>query len=73
MPRKYNVLKGINDILILKLIGVSKNGIRSFLIRDVNITIYIFSRITIIIIINLKWVTSRLVPIKRIKVRNYKH
>jgi len=73
VPRKYNVLKGINDILILKLIGVSKNGIRSFLIRDVNITIYIFSRITIIIIINLKWVTSRLVPIKRIKVRNYKH
>ena len=72
-PRKYKVLKSINDILILKLIGVSKNGIRSFLIRNTNITIYIFSRITIIAITNLKRATSRLVPIKRIKVRNYKY
>ena len=67
------MLKGINNILILKLIGVSKNGTRSFLIYNINITIYIFSRITIIVIINLKWAMSRLVPIKRIKVRNYKY
>jgi len=67
------VLKGTNDILVLKLIGVGKNSTRSFLIRDANITVYIFSGITIIAIINLKRATSRLVPIKRIKVRNYKH
>ena len=51
MPRKYKVLKGINDILVLKLIGVGRNDTRDFLIRA----------------------TSRLVPIKRTKVRNYKH
>ena len=73
MPRKYKVLKGINDILILKLIEVSRNSIRSFLICNTNITVYIFCRITIIKIINLKWAISRLVPIKRIKVGNYKH
>ena len=50
VPRKYKVLKGINDILVLKLVGVSRNGIRSFLIRNANITIYIFSRIIIIAI-----------------------
>jgi len=71
--RKHKVLKGINNILILKLIGVSKNGTRSFLIYNTNITIYIFGRITIIIITNLKRATSRLVPIKCVKVRNYKH
>jgi len=54
VPRKYKVLKGTNNILVLKLIGVSKNGTRSFLIYNINITVYIFSRITIIIIINLK-------------------
>jgi len=73
VPRKYKVSKGINNILVLKLIGVGKNGIRSFLIYNANITIYIFSRITIIVIINLKWAISRLVPIKYIKVRNYKY
>jgi len=73
VPRKYKVLKGTNDILILKLMGVSGNGIRSFLIRNINITVYIFSRITVIAITTLKWAISRLVPIKRIKVRNYKH
>jgi hypothetical protein len=73
VPRKYKVLKGINNILILKLIGVSKNGIRSFLIHNTNITVYIFSGITIIAIINPKRAISRLVPIKCIKVRNYKH
>jgi len=73
VPGKYKVLKGTNNILILKLIGVSRNGIRSFLIRNINITIHIFGRITIIAITNLKWATSRLVPIKRIKVGNYKH
>ena len=72
MPRKYKVLKGINNILVLKLMGVSRNSIRSFLIRNA-ITIYIFSGITIIAITNLKWAMSRLAPIKRIKVRNYKH
>jgi hypothetical protein len=73
VPRKYKVLKGINDILILKLVGVSKNGIRGFLVRDVNITIYIFGRIIVIAITNLKQAISKLVPIKRIKVRNYKY
>ena len=72
VPRKYKVLKGINDILVLKLIGVGRNGIRSFLIRNA-ITIYIFSGITIIAITNLKWAKSRLAPIKCIKVRNYKY
>jgi hypothetical protein len=73
VPRKYKVLKGINDILILKLVGVSKNGTRGFLVYNINITIYIFSRIIIIAITNLKRAISRLVPIKHIKVRNYKH
>jgi hypothetical protein len=54
VPRKYKVLKGINDILVLKLVGVSKNGIRGFLVCDANITIYIFSRIIIITITNLR-------------------
>ena len=71
MPGKYKVLKGTNDILILKLMGVSRNDIRSFLIHNINITVHIFSRITVIAITNLKQATSRLVPIKRIKVRNY--
>ena len=53
VPRKYKVLKGINNILILKLMGVSRNGIRSFLICNA-ITIHIFSGITIIAITNLK-------------------
>jgi len=73
VPGKYKVSKGINDILILKLIGVGGNSTRSFLIRNTNITVHIFSRITIIAITNLEWATSRLVPIKRVKVRNYKH
>ena len=73
VPRKYKVLKGTNNILVLKLVGVSKNGTRGFLVRDANITIYIFSRIIIIAITNLKRAISRLVPIKRIKVRNYKY
>jgi hypothetical protein len=73
VPRKYKVLKGTNDILILKLVGVSKNGIRGFLVRDANITIHIFGRIIVIAITNLKRAMSRLVPIKRIKVRNYKY
>jgi hypothetical protein len=73
VPRKYKVLKGINDILILKLVGVSKNGIRGFLVRNANITIYIFSRIIIIAITNLGRAMSRLVPIKCIKVGNYKY
>ena len=72
MPRKYKVLKGMNDILVLKLMGVGRNGIRSFLICDA-ITIYIFGGITIIAITNLKRAISRLAPIKRVKVRNYKH
>ena len=67
------MLKGTNNILVLKLIGVSKNSTRSFLIYNINITVYIFSRITIIAIINLERAISRLVPIKRIKVRNYKY
>ena len=73
VPRKYKVLKGINDILILKLVGVSKNSIRGFLVCDANITIHIFGRIIIIAITNLKWAMSRLVPIKHIKVGNYKY
>ena len=73
VPRKYKVLKGTNNILVLKLIGVSKNSTRSFLIYNINITVYIFSRITIIAIINLERAISRLVPIKRIKVGNYKY
>jgi hypothetical protein len=73
VPRKYKVLKGTNDILVLKLVGVSRNGIRSFLVCNTNITIYIFGRIIIIAITNFGQATSRLVPIKRIKVRNYKH
>jgi len=44
--------------------GVGGNGIRSFLICDANITVYIFGGITIIIITNLKRAMSRLVPIK---------
>jgi len=73
VPRKYKVLKGINDILVLKLVGVGGNSTKNFLIRDANITIYIFSRINIIAITNLKRATSRLVPIKYIKVGNYKY
>jgi hypothetical protein len=73
VSRKYKALKGINDILILKLVGVGRNSTRSFLIYNINITVYIFSGIIIIKIINLKWVMSRLVPIKCIKVRNYKY
>ena len=72
MLRKYKVLKGINNILVLKLIGVSRNSIRSFLIYNA-ITIHIFGGITIIAITNLKWAIFRLAPIKCIKVRNYKH
>jgi hypothetical protein len=72
VPRKYKVLKGINDILVLKLIGVSRNGTRNFLIRNI-ITIDIFGRIIVIIITNIKRATSRLMPIKRIKVGNYKY
>jgi hypothetical protein len=53
--------------------GVGRDGTRGFLIRDANITVYIFSRITIITITNLKRAISRLVPIKYIKVRNYKY
>ena len=71
--RKYKVLKGTNDILVLKLVGVGKNSIRGFLVHDANITVYIFSRIIIIAITNLKWAIFKLVPIKRVKVRNYKY
>jgi len=53
-PKKYKVSKGMNDIFILKLIKISKNSIRSFLIYNTNIIIYIFSGIIIIIITNLK-------------------
>jgi hypothetical protein len=73
VPRKHKVLKGTNDILVLKLVGVSRNGTRSFLVRNVNITIHIFSRIIIIAITDFGRATSRLVPIKRIKIGNYKH
>jgi len=73
VPRKHKVLKGINNILILKLVGVSRNSIKSFLVRNTNITIHIFSRTIIITITNLKRAMSRLVSIKRVKVRNYKH
>ena len=73
MPKKYKVLKGTNNILIFKLVGVNKNSIRGFHIYNANITIHIFSRIIIIAITNLKRAMSRLVPIKRVKVRNYKH
>ena len=73
MPRKYKVLKGTNNILVLKLVGVSRNGTKNFLICDANITIYIFSGINIIVITNLKRAISRLVPIKYIKVGNYKY
>jgi len=73
VPRKYKVSKGTNNILVLKLVGVGKNGTRGFLVRNANITIHIFSRIIIIAITNLKRAISRLVPIKRIKVGNYKH
>jgi len=72
VPRKYKVLKGINNILVLKLMGVGRNSTRSFRICNA-ITMHIFSRITIIAITNLKRAMSRLAPIKRIKVRNYKH
>ena len=73
MPKKHKVSKGTNNILILKLMGVNGNGTRSFLICNINITMHIFGRITVIVITNLKRAISRLVPIKRIKVRNYKH
>jgi hypothetical protein len=73
VPRKYKVLKGTNDILVLKLVGVSKNGTRGFLVYNANITIHIFSRIIVIAITNLERAMSRLVPIKCIKVGNYKH
>ena len=73
VPRKYKVLKGINDILILKLVGVGRNGTRSFLVCNINITVYIFDKIIIIAITDFGRATSRLVPIKRIKVRNYKY
>jgi len=53
--------------------GINRNSTRNFFIHDVNITVYIFSGIIIIIITNLKWAISRLVPIKCVKVRNYKH
>jgi hypothetical protein len=71
--KKYKALKGINNILILKLVGVGRNSIRSFLIYNINITVYIFSGIIIIEIINLKRAMSKLVPIKYIKVKNYKY
>ena len=54
MPKKYKVLKGINNILILKLIGVNKNGMRGFLIYNTNITVHILNRIIIIVITNFK-------------------
>ena len=73
VPKKHKVLKGINNILILKLVGVGKNSTKSFFIYNTNITIYIFSRIIIIAITNFGRAMSRLVPIKCIKVRNYKH
>ena len=73
MPKKHKALKGINDILILKLVGVGGNSTRSFLIHNINITVYIFSGIIVIKIINLERATSRSVPIKYIKVGNYKH
>ena len=73
VPRKYKVLKGMNDILILKLVGVSRNSTRSFLVCNTNITIYIFSRIIVITITDFGRAMSRLVPIKCVKVRNYKH
>jgi hypothetical protein len=73
VPRKYKALKGINNILILKLVGVSGNSIRSFFIYNTNITVHIFSGIIIIKIINLKRAMSRLVPIKCVKVGNYKY
>jgi hypothetical protein len=53
VPKKHKVLKGINDILILKLVGVGENSIRGFLVYNINITVYIFSKIIIIAITNL--------------------
>ena len=73
VPKKHKVLKGINNILVLKLVGVSKNSIRGFLICNTNITVHIFGKIIVIAITNLKRATSRLVPIKRVKVGNYKY
>ena len=54
IPKKYKALKGINDIFILKLVGVGKNSIKSFFICNTNIIVHIFSKIIIIKIINLK-------------------
>ena len=71
--RKHKVLKSINDILVLKLVGVGRNGIRSFFICNINITVYIFNRIIVIAITDFGRAMSRLVPIKYIKVRNYKY
>ena len=73
VPKKHKVLKGINDILVLKLVGVGGNGMKNFLIRNTNITVYIFGRIIIIAITDFGRAMSRLVPIKCIKVGNYKH
>ena len=52
--KKHKVLKGINDILVLKLIGVGENSIKGFFVCDVNITIYIFGKIIVIAITNFK-------------------
>ena len=54
MPRKYKALKDINNIFIFKLVGVGKNSIKSFFICNINITVYIFSGIIVIEIINFK-------------------
>ena len=71
--KKYKVLKRINDILILKLVKVGGNSMKSFLIYNINITVYIFSRIIIIVITDFGWAIFRLVFIKYIKVGNYKY
>ena len=71
--RKYKILKGINNIFIFKLVEINKNSIKSFLVYNINITIYIFSKIIIIIIINFRRAIFRLVSIKYIKVKNYKY
>jgi len=52
--KKYKISKDINDILVFKLVGVGGNNIKNFFIYNVNITIYIFNKITIITIINFK-------------------
>ena len=73
VPKKYKVLKGINNILVFKLVEVSRNGTRNFFVYNINIIVYIFGRIIVITITDFKQATSRLVPIKRIKVGNYKY